>query len=149
MPGSTGPPAPEPVDRTIEDQPANGLCEASTWCVTAQAVPDGDSYVFRLRACRSASDSAGTLRFSKEDEADFRVLRNDTEVWRWSDGRRDGTWSHEVIVDRWQCAVWTTRWWGNDGSGAPVPAGTYRLEAFSTSTTLPDVWHARSFAVTP
>ena len=146
---SPGPsPEPEPVERTVEDQPATDPCETSSWCLSAQARPQPDgSYALRLLACRGASDTVGELRYSFENEADFRVLRDGAEVWRWSDGQPDSAYSHQFTVDRWTCAVWTTLWWRNDSSGARVPAGTYRLEAFSTSTTLPDVWQARTFSV--
>jgi hypothetical protein len=147
-PSPAPPPEPEPVDLTYEDQPVNGTCETSAWCVTASVTGPADgTRVLRLRACRPASDTAGTLRFTTENEADFRVLHDGVEVWRWSHGQPDDAYAHDVYVDRWQCAVWSTPWSRTDQNGGAVAPGSYVLEAWSASTSLPDRWWGTAFTV--
>lgn len=141
-------PDPEPVDLSYENQPVNAPCETTAWCMSAAVDKYGDgSYVFRLRACRPASETTGRIGFRREIEADFRVVRGGTEVWRWSPGQPDDTYDHEVYVDRWQCAVWSTRWWGMDAGGDRVAAGGYRLDAMSVASTLPSTWWGTTFSV--
>ena len=138
-------PGPEPVDLTFEDQPVNSPCQGSTWCWSAQVT---GTYTFKLKACRGASDTVGELSFSRENEADFKVMHNGVEVWQWSFGQDDPDFVHKQFVDRWKCAVWSTRWYGFDQGGDPVPAGSYRLDATSLATSVPPKWWSASFTVT-
>lgn len=137
-------PGPEPIDLSYEDQPVGATCQGSTWCWSAHA---SGSYTFRLKACRGASDTSGILKFTGENEADFRVLRDGATVWQWSVAHDDPAYVHDVYVDRWQCAVWTTRWHGFDQAGDPVPPGTYRMDALSHATNVATRWWGTSFTV--
>jgi hypothetical protein len=154
-PGPTSPPAPnpppqEPVDQGYEDQSVSAPCEASTWCLSAQVLGATNAGIrtLKLTACRTASDTNGVIHFTTENEADFRVVRDGRVLWQWSVGEPDPAYAHDVPVDRWQCATWTTQWYITDQDGYAATPGRYQLDAMSRSTNVSNAWRSTAFDVT-
>ena len=54
---------------------------------------------------------------------------------------------HDLFVDRWTCAVWTTAWYRNDLDNNRVAAGSYELGALSRATNVGGGWRTVAFDV--
>jgi hypothetical protein len=136
-PTSASPGESEPIVQTYEDQSVSAPCDDSTgWCLRAEVAGGDAGRTLRLHACRGPADTKGTLTFSDDAEADFTISRDGTAVWRWSWWAASEPYRHDVPVDRWQCAVWSTPWNGTGQDGGAVPPGRYTLSAVSRASEL-------------
>lgn len=101
---------------------------------TVIATRHGTGEDFTLKVCNPGGSST-SRDFSSTERFDFGVSRGSSVVWRWSSGR---TFQPTNGTEHWtseQCLTWPITWNGRDNSGKPLPAGTYSVVGFLTSTT--------------
>lgn len=86
-----------------------------------------------LEVC-NRTDRAVTRTYGDAQRYDFEVSRGGELVWRWSDGM---AFAQVVGEEEWgpgKCKTWTESWDGMDGSGTPVPTGTYEAVGVLTAS---------------
>lgn len=84
--------------------------------------------VFTLAALNTGEDPI-KLQFSSGMQFDFVIVRDRSEVWRWSSGKAAIMMLTEKEIAPGELAVHSVVWDGTDSSGAPVPPGEYEVFA--------------------
>lgn len=88
---------------------------------------------FTLKAC-NGSDSAVAVTFPTGQRYDFEVRRNNSLVWRWSDGM---AFTQMYGQESWaakQCKTYSATWNGTSSSGGIAPTGSYTVTGILTSS---------------
>jgi len=78
---------------------------------------------------KNLTDRELRLQFPTSQQFDFVVRSNETEVWRWSQGRMFAMVLTTMVLEAQSSKSHTTVWAQNDKSGRPVPPGRYEVLA--------------------
>jgi hypothetical protein len=107
------------------------IVTATGWCLRYEG-PDvahlGETYAYRMYACRHVGRGAQTLTFHDEGQVDIRVRNNDRTLWRWSHGWKFPAHRNTVRVADGRCARWTMTWNTVADDRKPIVPGDYSVD---------------------